>query len=61
METSLSPILVDALLVKKKSKTGKEYTMLRNTYQVGDQVYNIDNFLSQDQLYILNQMLSQAD
>lgn len=61
MEKSLSPILVDASLVTKKSKSGKEYTMLRNTYQVGTQVYNIDNFLSQDQLYILNTMLNQAD
>lgn len=57
MENDISSIVKGISLVTKKSKAGNDYFVLRVTFNSG---YTVDNFVNQDQLFILNSMLSQS-
>lgn len=55
MEKDVLKCVKGVSLVTKKSKAGNDYYVLRVTFASG---YTIDNFVNQDQLYIVNSMLS---
>lgn len=55
MENDISNKVKGVSLVTKKSKAGNDYHVLRVTFQSG---YQIDNFVNQDQLFIINAMLA---
>lgn len=57
MEKDISGIFNGLAVVTKKSKSGSEYKVLRVTCSDGDKVYVIDNFLSPDQVYILDSLV----
>lgn len=62
MEKSLSPILKDVLIVSKTSKAGNAYYILRSVFQDDSgKVYQIDNFINNDQRYILDSMLDNVE
>lgn len=51
MENDISKVVKGTSLVTKKSKAGNDYYVLRTTFADG---YVVDNFVNQDQLYIIN-------
>lgn len=55
MEKTISQKVKGVFLVTKKSKAGNDYTVLRVTFSDG---YAVDNFVTADQLYIINDILS---
>jgi len=55
MENDIMPIVEGVSLVTKKSKAGNDYTVLRVTFEGG---YTVDNFLNQDQKYIITSKLN---
>lgn len=57
MEKDISSIFQGISLVEKTAKSGNKYHVLRATFSDGDKVYTVDNFVSPDQLFILNTML----
>lgn len=54
MEKDISKTVKGIALVQKKSKAGNDYHVLRLTFNGG---YVVDNFVNQDQLFIINGML----
>lgn len=51
MENDITKVVKGVSLVIKKSKAGNDYYVLRVTFADG---YTVDNFVNQDQLYIIN-------
>lgn len=58
MEKDIQMIVKGVSLVTRKSKAGNDYTVLRVTFENG---YHIDNFLTQDQLFIVRGLVDSAD
>lgn len=58
MSKDLTPILGGLSIETKTSKAGKPYQVLQCAFTDNDRTYTVDNFLSQDQLFILETMLS---
>lgn len=54
MEKDITKVVKGVSLVTKKSKAGNDYYVLRTTFASG---YTVDNFVNQDQLFILNSMM----
>jgi len=57
MEKTISQVVKGVSLATKKSKAGNDYTVLRVTFNTG---YTIDQFVTADQLYILNDLVNKA-
>lgn len=55
MENDISNKVKGVSLVTKKSKAGNDYYVVRITFQSG---YQIDNFVNQDQLFIINSIIN---
>lgn len=53
MENDISKNVKGVSLVTKKSKAGNDYVVLRVTFPNG---YVVDNFLNQDQQFIINSL-----
>ncbi len=59
-EKSLMDIVNDVSLVTKTSKAGNQYKVLHVVLTDGNKVYEVDNFVSTDQLYIIESLLERV-
>lgn len=57
MENDITKYAKAVTLATKLSKSGKEYFVLRVVFSNG---YMVENFVTQDQLFILNSMLNSS-